>query len=99
MSTFTPPANSTEVPGVAADTRGMARRLFRHHGGNPRGRNVYYLSDGTVTETDPDSRSVFWTRAEGTPYVEVTWWGSTADAYTVTAAQASALTTAGYTVT
>lgn len=72
---------------------------MRHYGGGPRGRNVFYLSDGTVTETDPDSTNVFWSQADGTPYVVVAWWGSTAEPYTVTAAQASALTTAGYTVT
>lgn len=98
MASFTPPVHEGEVPAFHAGTRGPALRLMRHHGGNPRGRNVYYLSDGTVTETDPDSRAVFWTRSEGSPYVVQTWWGSTASAYEVTAAQASALTTAGYTV-
>jgi len=68
-------------------------------GGNPRGRNVYYLSDGTVTETDPDGSNVFWTASEGSPYVVTVWWGSTASPYEVTADQATALSNAGYTVT
>lgn len=98
MSTFTPPANATEVPGLELTTRGPARRLMRWYGGGPRGRNVYYLSDGTVTETDPDSVNVFWLAEDGSPYVEMTWWGSTATPYTLTSAQATALTAAGYTV-
>lgn len=93
-----PPVNETEVPGVAADTRGPARRLMSWSGGNPRGRNVYYLSDGTVTETDPDSSNVFWTAAEGSPYVVQFWQGCPAEPYTVTSEQATALTSAGYTV-
>lgn len=98
MSTFTPPANATEVPGVSRDAHPLARKMFRWHGGNPRGRNVFYLSDGSVTETDPDGQTVFWTAGEGSPYVVQTWWGSTASAYTVTSEQASALTAAGYEV-
>lgn len=99
MASFTPPMNATEVPAVAADTRGPARRLLRWHGGNPRGRNVYFLSDGTVTETDPDGQTVFWTdRGDGSTFVEQAWWGSTASPYEVTAEQAAALTAAGYTV-
>lgn len=98
MATFTPPANATEVPGLELTTRGLARRLFRWYGGGPRGRNVFYLSDGTVTETDPDSVNAFWTSAEGSPYVEQAWWGSTADPYTITSAQQTALVAAGYTV-
>jgi hypothetical protein len=99
MSTFTPPQNATEVPGLAADTRGQARRCFQNHGGSPRGRNVFYFSDGTVSETEPDCHTTFWTATDGSPYVVQAWWGSTDQAYTLTSAQATALTNAGYTVT
>lgn len=97
MSTFTPPS-ATDVPAFAADTRGRPLRLARYFSAGRRGKNVYYLSNGTVTETDPDTSSVFWSRSEGSPYVVTTWWGSTASPYEVTAAQAAALTSAGYTV-
>lgn len=98
MSTFTPSAYA-EVPPFAVDTDGPARRLFRHFSAGQRGRNVYYLSDGTVTEVDPDSETVYWEDpGDGSTYVAQMWWGSTASAYTVTSAQATALTDAGYTV-
>lgn len=99
MATFTPPVNDTEVPGYDIDAEPPAKALMSYYGGGPRGRNVYYLSDGTVTEVDPDGTNTFWTRGDGTPYVVQAWWGSTADPYTVTADQATALTDAGYTVT
>lgn len=97
MSTFTPSAYA-EVPALAADTKGIPRRLMRYYAPTDRGRTVYWLSDGTVTETDPDSNAVFWTASDGSPYVETVWWGSTASAYEVTSEQATALTNAGYTV-
>lgn len=97
MAVFTPP---TEEYGLtSASSPRLANRCLQHFGTAVRGINVYYLSDGTVTEVDPDSESVFWTAAEGTPYVAQVWWGSTETAYTLTSAQAAALTTAGYTVT
>lgn len=99
MATFTPPTNDTEVAGVPRGAWGAARRLAQLATGGPRGRNVFYLSDGSVTEADPDSRVVFWSNpGDGSTYVVQTWWGSTDQPYTVTSAQASALTTAGYTV-
>lgn len=97
MSTFTPPGVA-DVPAYTPSTRGRVLRLARYFAPATRGVNVYYLSDGTVTETDPDSMAVFWTASEGSPYVVQAWWGSAATPYTVTAAQASALTNAGYTV-
>ena len=72
--------------------------LQRHYRARQEGTNVYYLSDGTVTETDPDSTTVFWHFYEGSPYVKRWFEGSTADAYELTAAEADALESAGYTV-
>lgn len=97
MATFTPPTE--EYAQTHPQARWSVNRLMRYYGTMPRGRNVYYLSDGTVTENDPDSRSVFWTREAGSPYVHTVWWGAPETPYTVTSAQATALTDAGYTVT
>lgn len=96
MPTFMPPTE----PYSQTDRRGsrLANRLMRYYGTLDRGRNVFYLSNGVVTETDPDSVSVFWDKTAGSPYVVEVWWGSAATPYTVTAEQASALTAAGYTV-
>ena len=76
----------------------LPNRLMRYYGTLDRGRNVYYLSNGVVTETDPDSVSVFWEQSDGSPYVVQVWWGSADVPYSVTAEQAAALTAAGYTV-
>jgi hypothetical protein len=100
MPTFIPPINPTEVPALEADTRGPMRRLLRYHGGNPRGRNVYILSDNTVTETDPDSVTVFWTdQGDGSVYVKRVFFGAVQDAYNVSEAEKQLLEAAGYTVT
>ena len=104
MSTFTPPAQSTVppvlLPGDPAQTpQGFA--LFRYFRSRPEGINVYYLSDGTVTENDPDGTTVFWAASDvgrtTQPYVAQAWYGGH-DAYALTSAQATALTAAGYTV-
>lgn len=96
MATFTPP---TETYPVTVRGKHPLNRLMAHYGSATRGRNVFYLSDGTVTETDPDSITVFWTnQGNGLPYVVQAWYGSVASPYTVTSAQATALTAAGYTV-
>ena len=97
MATFTPP---TETYPVTVKGHHPLNKLMAHYVTNTRGRNVYYLSDGSVTETDPDSITVFWTnQGNGSTYVVQAWYGSVASPYTVTSAQATALTTAGYTVT
>jgi hypothetical protein len=95
MPTFTPPTYeySQTVPGHPL------HRLMRHYKGLPRGRNVYYLSDGTVTEAAPDSVTVFWTdQKDGSVYVRRVFWGSTLTPYSVSVEEAAALTAAGYTV-
>lgn len=90
MPSFSPPTDDV-VPPLLPSTSGTARRLLRHFSSNPRGRNVYYLSDGTITETDPDGTTVTWDD------VETVWWGGHA-AVEVTAAEQTALEAAGYTV-
>ena len=96
MSTFTPPSDEY---GQTVSGKHPLNRLMSYYGTMPRGRNVYYWSDGSVSESDPDSISTFWTAAQGSPYVVQVWWGSTDAPYEVTAAQAAALVSAGYSVT
>lgn len=96
MSTFTPPV---EPYGQTVAGRHKLNRLMAYYGTMPRGRNVYYLSNGTVTETDPDSQTVFWADpGDGSVYVEQVWYSAPQEPYTVTDAQADALVAAGYTV-
>ena len=96
MPTFMPPTE----PYSQTDRYGsrQANRLMRYFGTLDRGRNVYYLSNGVVTESDPDSVAVFWDQSAGSPFVAQVWWGSADVPYSVTAEQAAALTAAGYTV-
>jgi len=60
---------------------------MRHYNAGPQGRNVFYMTNGTVTENDPTDWSL----------VAHVWWGGH-EAETVTAAQSTALTAAGYSV-
>lgn len=94
-ATFTPPIEY-EVPPFAIETTGSARRLMSWASAGPRGRNVFYLSDGTVTETDPDSQTFFWDRQTGSPYVARAFWSAPAEPYELSAEEATALTEAGY---
>lgn len=104
MASFTPPANATENPPILPESRGPAAALFRHYRGRPVGRNVFIYSDSTVSEVDPDGVSTFWQEVEGTPFitghsaVSGVFYGGHDNQY-VTAAQATLLTNAGYTVT
>ena len=97
MATFTPPATST-VPPVLPTSSGVSYLLFRHYRTRPEGINVYVLSDGTVTETDPDGTNVYWQAAEGSPYVTECFYGGH-DAYNISDATAALLISEGYTVT
>lgn len=90
MATFTPPADDTVPPVLARRHPGNV--LMRYYAPRPEGRNVYMLTDGTITEADPDGTTVTWDD------VATVWWGGH-EAVEVTAAQAAALTAAGYTVT
>ena len=89
MPTFTPPTDNLLGmtlpldPGASQEVR-LAHRLFRHFAASPRGRNVFKLNSGTYTETQPGDMST----------VAITYLG--AHIYTITSAEATALTTAGY---
>lgn len=57
MATFTPPADIV-VPAFLEDSSPLQKRLMRHSNGGVRGRNVWILTDGTVTESAPDGTVV-----------------------------------------
>jgi hypothetical protein len=101
VATFTPPARSTAVPPIlpydGPDQSPAGRLLFRHYRGRPEGINVFLLSNGTITEEDPDSENTFWERGDGQPYVMTAWYGGHDD-YNVTDYEAALLQAAGYTV-
>ncbi len=86
MTFFSPPVVH-DVPAVLPDTTGVERALFRHYRGHQSARNVYYLTDGTVTERQPDDDSL----------VAHTWFGGH-EPQVVTEPQAIALRAAGYTL-
>jgi hypothetical protein len=100
VNTFTPPATST-VPSVlppgAEGQTPLQYRLWRHYRSRPEGVNVYVLSDGTVTEDDPDQETSFWYAPDGNPYVKVAFYGGH-DAYEITDEIAALLVSQGYTV-
>lgn len=95
MATFTPPFEDLTAP-VAAVPHPMDG-LFRHYKNRAQGRNVYILSDGTVTENDPDTRTSFWHASEGAPYIVRVFWGGHV-AENVNAAEQALLEASGYTV-
>lgn len=79
-----------DVPRVLPDTRGPARSLFRHYSPLPRGRTVLKSADGTYTTVDNPTQLQVLEAA-------VAYLGG--HCYEVDAAEAAALTAAGYTVT
>lgn len=104
MPSFQAPSNPNGVPSILPDTRGAQRKLFRHYRPRPEGINVYVLSDGSVTESDPNGSSILWREADRSPETEedavtvvhVFWGGHEAE--TITDAMAAILIGAGYTV-
>lgn len=89
MPTFRPPTDDFVVLGIppkefdSQEVR-MAYNLFRHYDPEPRGRNVFLLTNGTYTEDEPNDRSII---------SKVYFGGSNND---VTDAEAASLTAAGY---
>jgi len=77
-------AGDTEPPRVPLDTPRYARRYARRLRGQPANRNVYRLTDGTVTDVDPDS----WGD------VAHVWWGG--HRAILTDDEVTELTAAGY---
>lgn len=74
------------VPQTIPNGDRLANRLMRHYGTLPRGRNVYLLTDGSVTETQPSTSST----------IQRVYMGGHVEQ--VTEAEKLALEGAGYTV-
>jgi len=100
LPTFTPPTDNI-VPTVDLDERDRRRNplgnaLMRHFARGPRGRNVFLLTNNTVTEQQPAN----WVDANtgSTNAGEVntlkTWYGG--HSHPITDAEATILTAAGY---
>lgn len=73
MATFRPPTDNFVTPnpttretklGIFSRDERLRRKLARFYPASPRGRNVFWLLDGTFTENDPadpaDIRKVFY---------------------------------------
>lgn len=88
MATFNPPTVN-DLPGINPDSKGLARKLFRYYGGNPRGRSVVLVNGHWTTMDYPLSESF----VQGKDGVDFFLGGHI---YTVTSAQAAALTADGY---
>lgn len=89
MSTFRPPTDdfvSLGIPPKEFDSqeKRLAFNLFKYFGNEPRGRNVFLLTDGTYTENEPN---------DITTITKVYWGGSENQ---VTEAEVASLTAAGY---
>lgn len=81
MPTFQGP---TQTGAAYTGVTPPGRALFRHYGSVTEGRNVYILTNGTVTEADPTDWST----------VAHALWGGHIEP--ITAAEAALLTAAGY---
>jgi hypothetical protein len=55
------------------------------------------MSDGTVTENDPDQQTSFWFASDGSPFVSIAFYGGH-DNYVISDEIAALLTAEGYTV-
>lgn len=88
--TFTPPT-SDDTPRLEANTRGPAARLFSFFPAHRRGLNLYKYATGAYSQDDPINTS-----AELSTDVAptITYYGG--HVYTVSDAEAAALTAAGY---
>jgi hypothetical protein len=63
MSTFRPPTDAfvpLALPPKMEDSQEarVAFGLFRHYANDPRGRNVFKLLDGTITENEPNDNTL-----------------------------------------
>jgi hypothetical protein len=89
MSIFRPPTDDFVALGVppqefdSQEVR-LAYNLFKHYDAEPRGRNVFLLTNGTYTENEPN---------DITTIAKVYWGGSENE---VSADEVASLTAAGY---
>lgn len=89
MSIFRPPTDDFMVLGIppkefdSQEVR-LAYSLFRHFDSEPRGRNVFKLLDGTITEDEPNDNTL----------IARTYFGGSNNE--VSATEVAELTAAGY---
>lgn len=89
MSTFRPPTDDFVILGIPpkefdSEEVRTAYNLFRHYDPEPRGRNVFLLTNGTYTENEPNDIST----------IRKVYWGGSDNE--VTADEVASLTAAGY---
>jgi len=89
MATFRPPTDNwmTLAPPLKQDAlieERQAHVLFRHFNAEPRGRNVFLLTNGTYTENEPNEIAT----------IAKVYWGGTDNE--VSADEVASLTAAGY---
>lgn len=89
MSTFRPPTDDFVILGIPPkefdpEEVRTAYNLFRHYDPEPRGRNVFLLTNGTYTENEPNDIST----------IRKVYWGGSENE--VTADEVASLTAAGY---
>jgi hypothetical protein len=89
MSIFRPPTDDFMVLGIPpkefdSQEARMAYSLFKHFDAEPRGRNVFLLTNGTYTENEPNDITT----------ISKVYWGGTDNQ--VSADEVASLTAAGY---
>jgi hypothetical protein len=89
MSIFRPPTDDFMVLGIPpkefdSQEARMAYSLFKHFDAEPRGRNVFLLTNGTYTENEPNDITT----------ISKVYWGGTDNE--VSADEVASLTAAGY---
>ena len=89
MPTFRPPTDNFVPLALPPDQESTAEErlawnLFRHYQNDPRGRNVFKLTNGTITENEPNDNTT----------IARTYFGGSDNIITDT--EASELTAAGY---
>ena len=89
MAIFRPPTDDFMVLGIPpkefdSQEARMAYSLFKHFDAEPRGRNVFLLTNGTYTENEPNDITT----------ISKVYWGGTDNQ--VSADEVASLTAAGY---
>lgn len=84
MPTFVPPTDNLLVFINRNQPYGLGYRLMRFFAPTARGRNVFWLTDGSFTENEPADQTT----------IQKTYLGG--HSHDITAAESSALTAGGY---
>jgi hypothetical protein len=89
MSIFRPPTDNFMMLGIPpndfdSQEARLAYGLFRHYNNEPRGRNVFLLTNGSYTENEPNDITT----------IRKVYWGGTDNE--ISADEVASLTAAGY---